>query len=113
MLHALPAYEIPAIVAPVTEASRDEFPKCRAAGGGGPVVYTCPKQVKTYPVLLEKSTFDPEVGLVYSERSTEITIEAGYIPGEGGEIARLTALVAADGWTITALIDTAEPDTEF
>ena len=23
------------------KSSRDEFPKCRASGGGGPVVYTC------------------------------------------------------------------------
>lgn len=27
----------------LNKSSRDEFPKCRAAGGGGPVVYTCPK----------------------------------------------------------------------
>ncbi|XGB43227.1 MAG: hypothetical protein LVS60_05480 [Nodosilinea sp. LVE1205-7] len=102
----------PAIVAPIAESSRDEFPKCRAAGGGGPVVYTC-KQTKTYALLLERPMVDPEHGPMVEEFTTEVTITAGYIPGEGGDVARLRALFASDGWTITALLDTAEPDVEF
>jgi len=102
----------PAIVAPITESSRDEFPKCRAAGGGGPVVYTC-KQTKTYALLLTRPMVDPEHGDMVEEFTTEVTITAGYIPGEGGEVTRMAALVAPDGWTIAALVDTAEPDAEF
>jgi hypothetical protein len=42
-------------------------------------------------------------------------IIAGYIPGEGGEIKRLTALVAAEmpGWTITGLSLADDPGEEF
>jgi hypothetical protein len=42
-------------------------------------------------------------------------IHAGYIPGQGGEIARLTALVAAEypTWEITGLSLADAPDVEF
>jgi hypothetical protein len=43
-------------------------------------------------------------------------ITAGYLPQQGGgEIARLTALVAAEmpGWTITGLSLADAPDVEF
>jgi hypothetical protein len=42
-------------------------------------------------------------------------IHAGYIPGQGGEVARLEALVAATmpGWTITGLSLADDPDTKF
>jgi len=98
----------PALIAPITESSRDEFPKCRAAGGGGPVVYTCP-QTRLYwlqldnPETLERTVIDAE-------------IHAGYIPEQGGgEITRLAILVAAEmpGWEITGLSLADEPDTEF
>ena len=112
MLHAIPP-TVPAIVAPATKSSRDEFPKCRASGCGGPVVYTCPKQTKTYALLLTRPTVDPEHGEMVEEFTTELTITAGYIPGEGGEITRMTAMVAPDGWKIAALFDMAEPDVEF
>ena len=77
-----------------------------------PATVTAP-QTRLYWVTLERPTVDPEHGPMVEETTVDAEIPAGYIPGEGGEIARLTALVAADGWTITALIDTAEPDTEF
>jgi hypothetical protein len=42
-------------------------------------------------------------------------IHAGFIPGEGGEIKRLTALVAAEmpGWEIAGLSLADDPGTEF
>jgi hypothetical protein len=52
--------------------------------------------------MLESLTIDAE-------------IHAGYIPGQGGEIARLTALVAAEmpGWTIAGLSLADDPGEEF
>jgi hypothetical protein len=49
------------------------------------------------------------------EVTVDAEITAGYIPGEGGEIKRLTALVAADmpGWEIIGLSLADDPDTEF
>jgi hypothetical protein len=42
-------------------------------------------------------------------------IHAGYIPGQGGEVKRLEALIAATmpGWTITGLSLADAPDVEF
>jgi hypothetical protein len=42
-------------------------------------------------------------------------IHAGYVPGQGGEVARLTALVAAEmpGWTIAGLSLADDPGEEF
>jgi hypothetical protein len=42
-------------------------------------------------------------------------IHAGYVPGQGGEVARLTALVAAEypTWEITGLSLADDPGEEF
>ena len=97
----------PAIVAPATKSSRDEFPKCRAAGGGGPVVYTCP-QTRLYWLQLDNAT-------TLERQVIDAEITAGFIPGEGGEVARLQILVAAEmpGWEITGLQLADSPDVEF
>jgi hypothetical protein len=52
--------------------------------------------------MLESLTIDAE-------------IHAGYLPGQGGEVARLQSLVAAEmpGWTITGLSLADDPGTEF
>ncbi|MFM7324429.1 MAG: hypothetical protein ACKO4L_05790 [Nodosilinea sp.] len=113
MLHAIPPTAPPAIVAPATASSRNQFPSCRNWGAGQPKPAGCSRQTKTYAVLLTRPMVDPEHGDMVEEFTTEVTITAGYIPGEGGEVARMAALVAPDGWTIAALVDTAEPDAEF
>jgi hypothetical protein len=58
---------------------------------------------------------DPELGPVVETMTIDAEIHAGYIPGQGGEVARLTALVAdaMPGWEITGLSLADDPDTEF
>jgi hypothetical protein len=114
------AQPAPAIVAPAPESksSRDEFPKCRASGGGGPVVYTCPKtktQLRAYWIDLARPAVDPELGPVVETMTIDAEIHAGYIPGQGGEVARLQSLVAATmpGWEITGLSLADAPEEEF
>ena len=114
MLHAIPP-TVPAIVAPATKSSRDEFPKCRAAGGGGPVVYTCKQaQTRLYWVTVSRPEVDPEYGDMVETTVIDAEITAGLVDGMG-EVKRLQILVAAamPGWEITGLSLADEPDTEF
>jgi len=106
--HTLPPAP-PALIAPITESSRNEFPSCRNWGAGQPKPAGCSRQTRLYwlqldnPETLERTVIDAEI--------TE-----GYIPEQGGgEVARLTALVAAEmpGWTITGLSLADSPDEEF
>ena len=98
----------PALIAPATASDRDQFPACRNWGAGQPRPAGCRRQTRLYwlqldnPATMERQVIDAEV--------TE-----GYIPGEGGEVARLTALVAAEmpGWEITGLSLADAPDVEF
>jgi hypothetical protein len=119
LLHSAQPTPAPAIIAPAPQSSRDEFPKCRASGGGGPVVYTCPKtktQLRAYWIDLARPAVDPELGPVVETLTIDAEITAGYLPQQGGgEIARLEALVAAEypTWTITGLSLADAPDVEF
>ncbi len=118
MLHAIPP-TVPAIIAPATVAlgDRDSFPKCRAAGGGGPVVYTCPKaQTRLYWVDLARTVTDPEHGPMVEEFTVDAEVTMGYLPEQGGgEVTRLKALIAADmpGWEIIGLQLADAPEVEF
>jgi hypothetical protein len=100
----------PAIIAPAPESSpRDEFPSCRNWGAGQPKPAGCAKpQTRLYWLQLDNPTTEESMVI-------DAEIHAGYIPGEGGEIARLTALVAAEypTWTITGLSLADAPDVEF
>jgi hypothetical protein len=115
LLHS--AQPAPAIIAPAPSHQGNEFPKCRAAGGGGPVVYTCPKtQLRQYWIDLSRQVIDPEHGPMLESLVIDAEIHAGYLPQDGGgEVARLTALVAATmpGWTITGLSLADAPEEEF
>ena len=99
----------PAIVAPATASSRNEFPSCRNWGAGQPKPAGCSRQTRAYWLqidnleTLERTVIDAEI--------TE-----GYIPEQGGgEVARLALLVAAEmpGWEITGLQLADSPDEEF
>ncbi len=100
----------PAIVAPITESSRDEFPACRNWRAGQPKPPGCRRRAQTRQYWLQ---LDNATTLERQVIDAEVT--EGYIPGEGGEIKRLETLVAAamPGWEITGLQLADEPDTEF
>jgi hypothetical protein len=107
--HSAQTAPAPAIIAPAPTHQGNEFPKCRAAGGGGPVVYTCPKtQLRTYWLQLDNPATEESMVI-------DAEIIAGYLPGQGGEVARLEALVAATmpGWTIAGLSLADDPGEEF
>jgi hypothetical protein len=80
-------------------------------------VYTCPKtQLRTYWIDLSRPAVDPELGPVVETLTIDAEIHAGYLPQQGGgEIARLTALVAAEmpGWEIAGLSLADDPGEEF
>ena len=107
----------PAIIAPAPESSpRDEFPSCRNWGAGQPKPAGCAApQLRQYWIDLSRQVIDPEHGPMLESLVIDAEIHAGYIPGEGGEIARLTALVAAEypTWEITGLSLADAPEEEF
>ena len=100
----------PAIIAPAPESSpRDEFPSCRNWGAGQPKPAGCAKpQTRLYWLQLDNPTTEESMVI-------DAEIIAGYLPGQGGEVARLQSLVAAEmpGWTITGLSLADDPGTEF
>jgi hypothetical protein len=108
--HSAQTAPAPAIIAPAPKSSRDEFPSCRNWGAGQPKPAGCAKpQTRLYWLQLDNPTTEESMVI-----DAEIT--AGYLPQQGGgEIARLTALVAAEmpGWTITGLSLADAPDVEF
>ena len=114
MLHAIPP-TVPAIVAPATKSSRDEFPGNRCAPRPDGKGQRCTAQTRLYWVTLSRPVVDPEHGEMVETDIIDAEITEGYIPGEGGEVKRLTALVAAamPGWTITGLQLADAPDVEF
>ena len=107
--HTLPPAP-PAIVAPATASDRDQFPACRNWRAGQPKPPGCRRLALTRAYWLQ---LDNAATLERTVIDAEIT--EGYIPGEGGEVARLTALVAAEmpGWEITGLQLADAPDVEF
>ena len=109
----------PAIIAPAPKSSpRDQFPRRRCAPsprGRGLSCTEAAPQTRQYWLTLERPTVDPEHGPMLESLTIDAEITAGYIPGQGGEIARLTALVAAEmpGWEIAGLSLADAPDVEF
>jgi hypothetical protein len=108
----------PAIIAPAPESSpRDEFPSCRNWGAGQPKPAGCAApQLRQYWIDLSRQVIDPEHGPMLESLVIDAEIHAGYLPQDGGgEVARLTALVAATmpGWTITGLSLADDPGEEF
>ena len=100
----------PAIIAPAPESSpRDEFPSCRNWGAGQPKPAGCAKpQTRLYWLQLDNPTTEESMVI-------DAEIIAGYLPGQGGEVARLQSLVAdtMPGWTITGLSLADAPEEEF
>lgn len=129
----LPVYSRPALVEPLARSSRDQFPRCRASGGGQQTVYTCKGQTLAADPRSEfpdnrRGTGGPplpapkvrEYWLLLSNPYTleSTVVDAQVIQGqvEGlGEVARLASLVASEmpGWEIAGLSLADEPDVEF
>jgi hypothetical protein len=107
----------PAIVAPAPTHQGDQFPGRRCAPGrhGGQVCTPAVPQLRQYWIDLSRPAVDPELGPVVETMVIDAEIIAGFIPGEGGEIKRLQALVAAEypTWEITGLSLADAPDVEF
>jgi hypothetical protein len=110
LLHVSQPAPAPAIIAPAPKSSpRDEFPSCRNWGAGQPKPAGCAKpQTRLYWLQLDNAATE-ETMVIDAE------IHAGYVPGQGGEVKRLEALVAATmpGWTITGLSLADAPEEEF
>ncbi len=112
LLHVSQPAPAPAIIAPAPQSSRDQFPRRRCAPsprGRGLSCTEAAPQLRLYWLQLDNPTTEESMVI-----DAEIT--AGYLPQQGGgEIARLTALVAAEmpGWTITGLSLADAPDVEF
>ena len=107
----------PAIVAPAPSHQGNEFPGRRCAPGrhGGQVCTPAVPQLRQYWIDLSRQVIDPEHGPMLESLVIDAEIHAGYLPGQGGEVARLQSLVAAEmpGWTITGLSLADAPDVEF
>ena len=116
LLHVSQPAPAPAIVAPAPNSDRDQFPSCRNWGAGQPKPAGCTvPQLRQYWIDLARPAVDPELGPVVETMTIDAEIHAGYVPGQGGEVARLTALVAAEmpGWTIAGLSLADDPGEEF
>ena len=73
-------------------------------------------QTRTYWVQLERPEVDPEVGEVYVTKVVDMTIQAGFLPNQGGgEIARLHVLVACTmpGWSVVNMAPADQDAEEF
>ena len=118
--HSAQPAPAPAIIAPAPKSSpRDQFPRRRCAPsprGRGLSCTEAAPQTRQYWLTLERPTVDPEHGPMLESLVIDAEIHAGYLPQDGGgEVARLTALVAATmpGWTITGLSLADAPEEEF
>ncbi len=107
----------PAIVAPAPNSDRDTFPGNRCAPGrhGGQVCTPAVPQLRQYWIDLSRQVIDAEYGPMLESLTIDAEIHAGYIPGQGGEVARLQSLVAAEypTWEITGLSLADDPGEEF
>ena len=107
----------PAIVAPAPSHQGNEFPGRRCAPGrhGGQVCTPAVPQLRQYWIDLSRQVIDPEHGPMLESLVIDAEIHAGYLPGQGGEVARLQSLVAAEmpGWEIAGLSLADAPDVEF
>ena len=73
-------------------------------------------QTRTYWVQLEKPEVDPELGEVYVTKTVDLTIQAGFLPNQGGgEISRLHVLVARQlpGWSVVNMAPADQDAEEF
>ena len=73
-------------------------------------------QTRTYWVQLERPEVDPELGQVYVTKVVDITIQAGFLPNEGGgEIARLHVQLAGTmpGWSVVNMAPADQDAEEF
>ncbi len=115
--HSAQPAPAPAIIAPAPNSDRDTFPGNRCAPGrhGGQVCTPAVPQLRAYWIDLSRPTVDPEHGPMVETTVIDAEIIAGYIPGQGGEVKRLQALVAAEypTWTITGLSLADDPGEEF
>jgi hypothetical protein len=115
--HSAQTAPAPAIIAPAPKSSRDEFPSCRNWGAGQPKPAGCAApQLRQYWIDLSRQVIDPEHGPMLESLVIDAEIHAGYLPQDGGgEVARLTALVAAEypTWEITGLSLADAPEEEF
>ena len=104
----------PAIVAPAPSHQGNKFPTNRCAPAPYQGGQRC-TQLRAYWIDLSRQVIDAEHGPMVETTVIDAEIHAGFIPGEGGEIKRLTALVAAEmpGWTITGLSLADAPEEEF
>ena len=124
----LPVYSLPALVEPLARSSRNQFPSCRASGGGQQTVYTCKADPRSEfpdnrrgtggPPLPAPKVRDYWLLLSNPETLESTVVDASVVQGqvEGlGEVARLASLVASEmpGWEIAGLSLADEPDVEF
>ena len=72
-------------------------------------------RTRPYCVHLRKTFECPTSGRVTDYTSVDISVMEGYIPGRGGEIARLEECIKVDypDWEITGLYLIEEPAVEF
>ncbi len=112
LLHS--AQPAPAIIAPAPSHQGDQFPGNRCAPAPYQGGQKC-TQLRAYWIDLSRPAVDPELGPVVETMTIDAEIHAGFIPGQGGEIKRLQALVAAEmpGWEITGLSLADAPEEEF
>lgn len=129
----IPAYQVPTIVEPQGRSSRDQFPRCRASGGGQPTVYTCKGETVAADPRSEfpdnrRGTGGPplpapRMRLYWLVLNNETTLETTIVDAQVaedlvdgvGEVARLNTLVASEmpGWKIAGLSLADDPDVEF
>jgi hypothetical protein len=114
LLHVSQPAPAPAIIAPAPTHQGDQFPGRRCAPAPYQGGQRC-TQLRAYWLTLERPAVDPEHGPVVETLTIDAEIHAGYVPGQGGEVARLTALVAAEypTWEITGLSLADDPGEEF
>jgi hypothetical protein len=110
LLHVSQPAPAPAIIAPAPTHQGDEFPTNRCAPGrhGGQRCTKAAPQTRLYWLQLDNPTTEESMVI-------DAEIIAGYLPGQGGEVARLQSLVAAEmpGWEIAGLSLADAPDVEF
>jgi len=112
LLHVSQPAPAPAIIAPAPKSSpRDQFPRRRCAPsprGRGLSCTEAAPQLRLYWLQLDNPTTEESMVI-------DAEIIAGYLPGQGGEVARLQSLVAdtMPGWTITGLSLADDPGEEF
>ncbi len=105
--HSAQPAPAPAIIAPAPTHQGNKFPTNRCAPAPYQGGQRC-TQLRTYWLQLDNPATEESMVI-------DAEIIAGYLPGQGGEVARLQSLVAdtMPGWTITGLSLADDPGEEF